>query len=99
MNDAGDGRPALIPDRVGTFFRRLGELRRCRHKLRRDRVGGIGRIDQFRHVLRHSDGELLGHSSDLSESTRLGQPRGNEIFCAENPGPASPCIQPAVSRS
>ncbi len=87
MNDAGDRGPALVADRVGTFFRRFGKLRRCRHKLRRDRVGGINRIDQFRHVLRHSNGELFGHLSDLPQSTRLRQPHRNEIFCAENPGP------------
>ena len=98
MNDAADRRPALIPGRVGTFLRRFGELRLCRYKLRRDRVGGMGRINQFRHILRHSDGELLGHSLDLSESTRLGQPCGYEIFCSENPGCHSAHSQPVVSR-
>jgi hypothetical protein len=80
VNDARDRGPALITDWVGTFFSRPCQLGLAWDKLRRNRVPVIGRIDQLRHVLRNSDGELLGHSSDLSESTRLGQPRWNEIF-------------------
>jgi hypothetical protein len=87
VNDAGEGRPTFIADRVGPFLRRFGELRRCRHKLSRDRVGGIGPIDQFRYVLGHGNSKLGGNKSDLLKSLTLDEASGNEFVSAEGHAP------------
>ena len=96
MNDAGNGRPTFVADRVVTFFSRVAELRFARSKLRCNRITAIGRVDQLRHIFRDSDGEFLCDFSDLLQASRFHQSRRDEIFDAEDPGPWH---QPTISRS
>src|SRR5215471_12147361 len=89
VNDAGNGRPTLVADGVATFLRRCGKLRDVRHKLRRDRVIGVARVDQLGDVVGHRDGELCGDPPYLFESLRFDQSGADETVSADNRPPCT----------
>ena len=54
------GRVRIVADRIAQFVRRDLKLARIGAKLRRDRIGGIGRIDECVHRGRNRDGVAAG---------------------------------------
>ena len=56
-----------------------------RHELRRDRIGGLARIDQRRHVLGHRDRIPFRDPPNLVEPTGFDQPGGEEILWTYDP--------------
>jgi len=84
MDDAGDGGPAFVTDRVSLLFGRNDKFGRARDKLRRDRVGEVGRIDQGRHLLGHGNGKFSGHPADILETARLDQACRYELFWTQD---------------
>ncbi len=75
MDEAGQRRPAFVADRVGLVVRRGVEFGGARHELRRDRIGGVGGVDQRRHLVGHGDRELCGDPAQLGSRSGATRPR------------------------
>ncbi len=80
MDDAFDGRVAVVPDRIGDFGRRCVELRFVRDELARDRVVGAAGIDQLADVRCDRDGVARGNRVQVCDPLRLDQVRVRQLF-------------------
>ena len=76
MHDAFDRRMRLVGDGIGQLFRRHGQFRDIGQELARDRVGGIGGIDQAADRGRNRDRILL---RDVLDGHGSGSTTGNGI--------------------
>ena len=79
MDDAGHRRMQLVTDRVGPVLRVFLQLGGIGHKLRRDRVGRIGRIDQRRHLVGDRDREPLRDKAQFALPLRRDKTAFDEI--------------------
>ena len=61
MDHALDGGMGIVADRVGQLLRQGHKLGGIRDELARDRISGVGGIDQIRDGRRHRDGIALRH--------------------------------------
>ena len=72
MHDTGHWRVRIIPDRVGGFAGRDGQLLGTWDELARDRIVRIARIDQVDQMRRDRDGISRG---DLFQNNLVGRRR------------------------
>ena len=56
---------SVVANRVSLVVARRVKFRRAWHELRRDRIGGVGGIDQRRHVVGNGDRKLCGDPAEL----------------------------------
>ena len=80
MDDALQRRMRAIADRIGKLLRRDRQLPRIGQELPRDRIGGIGGIDQRRHLRRDGNSKARGDAGDLGLALGRNEPRRDELL-------------------
>ena len=83
VDETGQRRPALVPDRVGPVVGRGLQFGRARHELRRDRILRVSGVDQRRHVVGHGNRELFRDPAQLIEPLRRDEAACDEILDAQ----------------